>query len=79
MSGHEFLLEALFALLLVLCIYGFAFLATWLDNRDVERIVGPRFSQLERQPRERAVKCRRCGRWTWDVDAICDAHEDTAA
>lgn len=29
----------------------------------------------ERQSRERAVPCRRCGRATWAVNAVCDQHE----
>lgn len=30
----------------------------------------------ERQPRERAVACVRCMKPTWNLDAVCDNHED---
>lgn len=30
--------------------------------------------RVVRQPRERAVPCRRCGKPTWSVNAVCDRH-----
>lgn len=79
-DNAEFFLEALVAIALVACVAGFALLASWLDDRDVEEIVGPRFASLAHRVRDdHAVPCRVCGVWTWSWDARCDEHRDTAA
>lgn len=44
------------------------------SDRDAQALEAAGVDPHTRQPRERSVPCRSCGRATWNLTGACDAH-----